>query len=197
MATPAKSEIQLLNNECCLVFDFGCYFPYSNFEMLTFNFSLGLEEFDDYKINHRYPNKNYHTISKKYGRKLSKIGYPYIMKLDEQSPMLLCLKAGINKQYITMIFPVQTNMTKDRPVSGLSLRYDFDKSEFHFTSYKKSVNRGAYHPHIWRNHEIEGDRKGNNDILLNPPCKVGGGSCTLLYDNVIEPCSTTLSDLLL
>lgn len=197
MVTPAKNEIQLLDDECCLVFDFGCYFPYSNFEILTFNFSLGLEEFDDYKINHRYPNKSYQTISKKYGRKVSKIGYPYIMKLDEQSPMLLCLKVGIDKQYVTMIFLVQTNMTKDRPVSGLSLRFDFDKSEFHFTSYEKAESCRVYHPHIWRNHEMEGDRKSYNDILLSSPCKVGGDSCMLIYNNIIEPCSATLSDLLL
>ena len=112
-----KNEIQLADDECCIVFDFGCYFPYANSEVLTFDFALGMEEFNDYKINHRYPNKQHQTISKKYGRKVSKLGYPYIMKLSEQHPMLLCLKVGIKEQYITMIFPLQTNMTKDKPIS--------------------------------------------------------------------------------
>lgn len=36
-----EAEIQLADDECCLVFDFGCYFPYSNTEDLIFDFSLG------------------------------------------------------------------------------------------------------------------------------------------------------------
>ena len=38
-----KDEIQLADDECCIVFDFGCYFPYSNFEVLNFNFTLGVD----------------------------------------------------------------------------------------------------------------------------------------------------------
>jgi len=182
-----KNEIQLLDNECCIVFDFGCYFPYSNFGVLTFAFSLGIKEFDDYKINHRYPNKKYQTISKKYGRKVSKIGYPYIMKLYEQSPMLLCLKVGINKQYITMIFPLQTNLTKEKPICELSLRYNFDKSEFDFMSRRN----------IWTNHEIKIERNGCNNVLLSTPQMVGDDSCTLIYENIIEPCPEVFSGFLL
>lgn len=188
-----KNEVQLTDSECCIVFDFGCYFPYSNFEILTFDFSLGMEEFDDIKMNHRYPNKHYQTISKKYGRKVSKIGYPYIMKLDEQSLMLLCLKVGINKQYITTVFPLQTNMTKDRPICGLSLSYNFDKCEFDFMSHEKAED--GWHHHTWRNYEVESDRIGNNNVLLNPPRKIEDDSYTLIYDNIIEPYPATLSDL--
>ena len=28
----------------CIVFDFGCYFPYSNQDILTLNFKLGKEK---------------------------------------------------------------------------------------------------------------------------------------------------------
>ena len=31
-----KNEIQLAKDECCVIFDFGCYFPYKNTEDLTF-----------------------------------------------------------------------------------------------------------------------------------------------------------------
>lgn len=79
-------------------------FPYSNSNGLTFDFSLGMEEFKDYKINNRYSNKYYQTISRKYRRKVSKIGYPYVMKLNEQAPMLLTLKIGIEDKYITLVF---------------------------------------------------------------------------------------------
>lgn len=190
-----KDEIQLADDECCIVFDFGCYFPYSNFEVLNFNFTLGMETIDDCKINHRYPNKSYQTISKKYGRKISKIGYPYIMKLKEQSPMLLCLKVGINEECLTLVFPIQTNMTKDEPICGLSLHYFFDKSEFYFMSYEKAKDCGGYQ-HIWRNYESKDKINNDNEILLNNPHRAGD-SYTLIYDNVIEPYPQALSDFML
>lgn len=191
-----KDEIKLTDDECCVVFDFGCYFPYANFEILTFGFSLGMEEFDDYKINHRYPNRYYQTISKKYGRKVSKLGYPYIMKLNEQSPMLLCLKVGIKEQYITAIFPLQTKMTKDKPVCGLTLRYNFDESKFCFISYEKAED-GGWRRHSWYSYEVESDRLCDYDILLNTPQRVSNDSCTLIYADIIEPCPSPLLDLML
>jgi hypothetical protein len=191
-----KDEIQLADNECCIVFDFGCYFPYSNFEILTFDFSLGMEEFDDYKLNHRYPNKHYQTISKKYGRKVSKIGYPYIMKLDEQFQILLCLKLGIKEKYITTIFPLQTNMTKDKPTCGLSFHYYFDENKFQFMSLEKLEDKGWHH-HIWSSHEVENDGKSYKDVLMRTPRRVDDNSSTLIYEDIIEPFPATLSDLML
>lgn len=194
-----ENEIQLADDECCIVFDFGCYFPYSNVEILTFGFSLGIVEFDDYKINHRYPNKNYQTISKKYGRKISKLGYPYIMKLDEQKdqiPMLLRLRIGLKKQVLNLVFPLLTDMTKDKPICGLSLHYDFDKSEFHFTSHEKAKDVGWY-CHNWYSCKVESNRKCDNDIILNPPQSIGDDSNMIVYDDIIKPYSLPLLDLCL
>lgn len=56
----------------CIVFDF----PYADQDFLIFKFKLGEEELEPYKYNHRYPNKDYVTISKKMGRRVSRIGYP-------------------------------------------------------------------------------------------------------------------------
>ena len=195
-----KDEINLADDECCIVFDFGCYFPYSNTDILTFGFSLGAEEIHDYKINHRYPNKYYQTISKRCGRKISKLGYPYVMKLSDQTTtpitMLLCLKVGIiDEQYITAVFPLQTSLTKEKPICGLSLRYYFDKSRFCFTSYEKAEN--GWHQHNWRNYEAENDIRCDTDILLNAPHRVSDEGYMLLYDNIIELYSSPLLDLIL
>lgn len=190
-----QEEIQLAGDECCIVFDFACYFPYINPEILTFDFSLGMEEFDDYKLNHRYPNHSYQTISKKYGRKISRLGYPYVMKLNEQGTMLLSVKVGLKGEYITMIFPIKTNMTKDKPVCGLSFRYNFDKSDFHFLSHEKCED-GGWYPYYWHNHEIEDSRKSGIDVTLNAPHIVDENSRVLIYDDIIEPCPSALLDLL-
>lgn len=192
-----KSEIQLADDECCIIFDFGCYFPYSNFEELTFEFSLGMGEFSDYKINHRYPNKGWQTISKKYGRKVSKLGYPYITKLSDQTPMLLCLKVGLKEKCMTLVFPIQTSMTKDKPICGLSLNYEFDKSSFYFTSHQKAEDGPGWYSRRWWNCKVDGVELSEFDTLLSPPHRVSDDSYTAIYGDVIEPCPSALSDFLL
>lgn len=191
-----KSEIQLADDECCIVFDFGCYFPYANQEILSFGFSLGTERFEDYKLNHRYPNTGYRTISKKYGRKISKLGYPYIMKLDKQGIMFLCIEVGLKGECLKLIFPIETRMTKESPACGLSLHYFFDRDEFCFTSYE-NVERGhgRWHQHNWSNYELQGI-KGKNNILLDTPCRPDD-TLTLRYDTIITPYPSALEDLLI
>lgn len=189
-----KNEIQLAEDECCIVFDFGCYFPYSNSNGLTFDFSLGMGEFKDYKINNRYRNKCYQTISRKYERKISKIGYPYVMKLNEQAPMLLTLKIGIKDKYVTLVFPIHTKMTKDKPVCTLKFHYMFNKHEFYFISYEKAKDY-CYHQHIWRSYKAE-DKIKNNEIILNVS-NIIDESNTIVYEDTIEPYELALQDLIL
>lgn len=66
-----NNEIKLKEDECCIVFDFGCYYPYEDADHLFFDFEFDGQIFNDKVINHRYPNKSYQTITKKYGRRLS------------------------------------------------------------------------------------------------------------------------------
>lgn len=194
-----RKEIQLKEDECCIVFDLACYFPYSNQEILTFDFSLGMEEFTDYKRNHRYPNVGYETISKKYGKRVSKLGYPYIMKLDNQAPMLLVVKVGIKEECMSLVFPVQTSMTKEQPVCGLTMRYMFDESKFSFITYKKAEDGCGWNVYRWFNHEIGEDAKQPNDVVLNPPHLVGSNEkkATIVYENILTPSPSRLDDFLI
>lgn len=189
-----KNEINLAEDECCIVFDLGCYFPYSNANELTFDFALGMEQFNDYKINSRYPNKYYKTISRKYGRKVSKIGYPYVMKLNEQNPILLCLNIGVKDKYITLIFPIHTKMTKDKPICALKFHYMFDENKFYFISHEKSKEL-SYHQHIWKNYKSENETNNDNEIMLNV-LSIDKDSNTIIYEDIVEPYSLSLQDLL-
>lgn len=190
-----KKELKLLNmqdDECCIIFDFGCYFPYANSEVLNFGFSLGEEQLEPVKINHRYPNKGYQTITRKYGKQLSKVGYPYIIKLDEQHPMLLCIKVGLKDQHVNIVLPVHTNMTKDKPFCILKLHYNFDKNRFEFISYDKCD--GGWTQYYWYSHDT--DNACKNDIILNPPKRIDN-ILTVIYDDVITPYPLALNDLIL
>lgn len=191
-----QNEIQLKDDECCIVFDFGCYFPYSNFEVLNFSFSLGMESFDDVKVNHRYPNKSYQTISKKYGRKISKMGYPYVMKLNEQGPMLLCLKVGLCDKYMTLVFPVETNMTKEKPICGLSLHYMFDDSKFYFESHELAEDGIGWHPHDWYSNNWDKPIHDDSGVLMTAPHRINDESFILLYADFITPYAQALDNCL-
>lgn len=188
-----NEEIQLKEDECCIIFDLGCYFPYANPEILTFDFSLGEEKFNDYKKNRRYPNSSYQTISKKYKRKVSRLGYPYIMKFDEQDIMLFCVNIGIKEEYVSLVFPLQTKMTKDKPICSLKLLYNFDENKFRFLSHEKQEN-GGWYQHNWLSHDY--DIKNENDTVLKTPHRIED-SLTMVYEDIIEPCPSMIADLLM
>lgn len=184
-------EIQLKEDECCIVFDLGCYFPYLNAEILTFDFQLGEETIGDYKLNHRYSNRGYQTISKKNGRRVSKLGYPYVLKLNEQIVMLMCVKIGIKDKYITLIFPVETNMTKDKPICFLSLHYIFDENRFNLSTFEPTDNCGLRH-HYWLSKQS--DNITEYDTVLSPPSIIEK-SKTLIYHDVITPYASCLKQI--
>lgn len=178
-------ELQLAEDECCIIFDFGCYFPYANTKDLTFAFHLGEEELAPYKLNHRYPNRNYQTISKKCGRRVSKLGYPHIMKLDEQGPMILSIDIGIQDEYMTLVFPIDTHMTKECPVCVLTLRYNFTNRQFYFISKERTSPTSSVW-HYWYGYTPKQELENEHAIILSPPSRIDD-STILLYQDVIEP----------
>lgn len=193
-----KNEIAPKDDEGIIIFDFSCYFPYSNWEVLTFDFSLGEEKLKDKKINHRYPNHNYQTITRKYGRKLSKVGYPFVVKLDDQKqPMLLCVNVGLKGNCVTLIFPLLTSLTKENPVCALKMRYDFDNDRFYFETYERHEDGGSTPMFWYSNNEYMQNctKEWGKEFsqVLQPPQRIED-SFTLLYSDIITPIALPLSD---
>lgn len=201
-----NDEIKLKEDECCIVFDFGCYCPYVDTEHFVFDFEFDGQAFNDKVINHRYPNKAYQTITKKYCRRLSKVGYPYIFKLDEQGVKMLHIKIGLQsdklKQYITLNIPIETHMTKDRPACALTLRYFFDENRFIFES-GEHLPKSGWQIHRWTDYSGKELKKKGYDIeynmeyltVMDCPCKTGESDFT--YSDVIILCASKVSDLVI
>lgn len=183
----------------CILFDFGCYFPYSLQEILNFSFQIGNTKIDDYKLNNRYPNKNYVTISKKYGRKVSKIGYPYYLDIGAHT-ILLQIQVGIKSEYSTLenegstlIFPIEVTLSEDKPVCGLRMKFIFDEMGIDFISYKK-CDIGGWKRTIWTNHTADLAKSHENAIELDIPAQMNESS--VIYSTVIAPFPQRLEDLL-
>lgn len=191
-------EVQtgLNNNMGCIIFDLSCYFPYIEQDKLTIDFSIGLEKCDDIKLNHRYPNKSYITVSKKNGKKLSKMGYPYFCELGKPIPMLLKINIGFTDEEdtITYIFPVEVELTKEKPVCYLTFRQNFETSFIQlFTTYH--CEGGGWRTITWTNDEKEDNYKGMKTIFLQPPSMIDDG--IFVYQDVITPIAQKVDELLI
>ena len=159
---------EITNGKGCIVLDFSCYFPYANQDCLEFKFKLGEDELEPYKYNHRYPNRDYVTISKKMGRRVSRIGYPVFVDLNDEYFFILEIEVGI-KDYKTVQlgFPVIIKLTEEKPVCNLGFRFNFDAATFQFESYYEHENDGMIgHRHtIWTNKE---EHNIENAIVITP-----------------------------
>ena len=180
----------------CIIFDFAAYFPYSN--NLIFNITLGTNELPDQKLNHRYYwNKNFKTISRKYGRKVSKIGYPHFFSLEDDIALLV-VEVGVCKpnetdtnEIIKAIFPLKLSLTKDKPICGLSLNLNVEKMEFYFESYGKKEENSSIESIRWSS-----DPKTDNVVPLE--IADADKECgSLLFCTPLEPFAVTPEELII
>ena len=157
-------ECEVNAGKGCIVIDIGCIYNSCDSELRSLcildNMVLRLlvdgKELDDCKLNHRYPNGLYTTISKKTGRRVSKIGYPYFVEPENfKKKMELQLDIefvrGENKvlDKTTLILPIQLNLDADNPVCGLSLHYQFRKTDVVKIWSYQSCEDGGWKPSIW------------------------------------------------
>ena len=196
---------QLENGKGCIIFDFGFYYPYKlrENENVIFEFKLGETDMPAYKLNHRYNNKAYYTITRKKGRGLYKCGYPYFFDIEKEDPFLalLCLKVGVarddKEEAVNMIFPIKFEPTKERPVLGLSMNLNYDDGEIMFTSYEKlEKDQYGYGGYYWSNRMTVKERLGDACTLLIPDVvDKDKGNC--IFVPPIEPKSQILEEILL
>lgn len=166
-----------------LMLDIGMYFPYANQDILHFSVGLvemadiavdphiGLnnkERFTDVVFNHRYPNGNYVTMSKKNGRRISKTGYFLNDNFDElNGKKWLMVDVGIGEAGdIHTAIPVEINLNEENPVASITLRWNMKEPnapEFSMILHK-FINGG------WKRTQYLSYAKENmdkHDILLN------------------------------
>lgn len=189
-------QTELDDNMGCIILDISCYFPYIEQEKLTIDVSFGKEKCNNIKLNHRYPNKGYVTVSKINGRKLSKMGYPFFCELDNSHPMLLKIDIGFKDEEdtITYIFPIEVKLTKEKPVCYLSFRQYLNTSLIElFTTYH--CEDGGWRTITWTNDAEFNNHKGMKTIFLQPPNMIDDGK--FVYQDVITPTEQKVDELLL
>ena len=135
-----KEEIQSEPNMGCLIMDLSAYFPFIDQEVCELEFRYWFEngEFvqpSDYRLNHRFNNISYRTLTKKYGRRVSRLGYPIFVSLKNAKErtffleLKFCLNHSWYKSEFYMLLPMKLNMTEEKPVVFLEIRYLMDEME--------------------------------------------------------------------
>lgn len=176
-----EKEMQEFGNgaNACIVFDFGII---NYLESLDFSFSLGMENMKDIKLNRRYPNKTYRTITRKYGRKLSKVGYPYMLKIEEpiNETWLLAVKVGEKEtdNYLEMMFPLEVNLSKEKPFLRIQFLID---NEFNLWISSSRYSKTDYK--IENVSLTNKYNKNNCKNMLETPTK--NGEHMLIYSDVL------------
>lgn len=199
---PVEIQDRLDGNTGCIVFD--CAVMNLGPFDIDFKIQMGMEILPDQIINHRYPNKRYYTLVKKTGRKLSKIGYPYFFNLTEKQSRICLFSIKINfsakigeiKQSVQMVFPLQLNMTKEKPVCGLMLRYIPKDGTVYLESYYKDGI--GYKNCLWVNKDEDTYKRRCNDFVLlhGTVDYIEDKNEMVIYGNIIEPFPSTLDELL-
>lgn len=193
-------ENEVVNNhKGCLVLNSMVYFPFKNTPECNFQFSVDVNHhhFDDFKLNHRFPNKGYYTISKRYGRRLSKIGYPYFFDIKNgPQKFLISIHVSVFEDKMNIVFPVEINVTEDNPVCGLEVRFMFQKGEFILQTYARHDD-GGWESFRWYGYmnQDEIDELDNVKVMGSPGLNVE--TKTLFFDTVVKPVPQKLEDLLI
>jgi len=134
--------------------DFSAYFPYENQDILELDASLSthlmesgnvLNIRDLGKLNHRYPNYGYVTLSQKFGRKICRCGSiiqrPHAELTNYKYLNLTYNVKGLNTVRSRMIVPININTSDEKPCAVIEARFmleDFNRPDLILTIYEKN-----------------------------------------------------------
>lgn len=139
----------------CILFDISHYIEAVNLPpIFDFSFSVNGENCGDFVVNHRFPNHFYWTLSKKNGRRLSKAGYPFYIKLEkftgELSVQVNAKMAGYHTSYLLHFL---APLTHENPVCGTAIRNDFPNKKLLVTANEPAD--ACWYPHTWEYHQLK------------------------------------------
>lgn len=198
-----QREIWLHEDEGCVILDLACLWRLSKrflftFSITPFNTDSGevgnTIKTSDFILTHRYPNKGYYTVSKIMGRRVSELGYPYIINLNGPKSFFLNITVPSN---ITLKFLVTTKLTLEKPYSVLTFFDEMADKRFSLQSFEKAEHSNGWVRHTWSNYQLEDNSSnGDYDHILGTPTFLNKENTVLYYpDEIILPASK-LEDLL-
>lgn len=136
-------EIVYGEDECILILDIAYYGVIENVNYLPtrLNFLLNDRQYNDFKVNHRYPNDSYLTITKTYGKYVSRLGYPVVLKLEEaKKPLKITLQIYSTKddeEFLSLQINLylQMNCDQDHRIGDMVINHFYDPNILKLCAY--------------------------------------------------------------
>lgn len=130
------------------IIDFGAYFPFCNQEILKLDCSIGTDEAilssENKKLNHRYPNKGYVTLSKKCGKHVCYSGYFWEQDIDFLNSIKhITFSFGAQGQIVNLTVPTTLSLDRNYPYTAIDCNVDLEDVENDI-----NVDITAYHPDL-------------------------------------------------
>ena len=150
MYTEIKADLEQdenLDGCACLILDGGVIYEGVSEKSVEFTIDIDGKKLPDSVVNHRYPNKIYHTFTKKYGKRRSTIGYPILFGFDKNGRVSKTIQMDIHIEIegrsINISVPIKLNMSRENPVCGLEFHI-FYKGLIRFFSYEHDTGLGGW-----------------------------------------------------
>ena len=116
-----REEIQLADGEGCIIFNFGYQLSPQETD-LEISFCLGMEE--EQKSEHLPLIKGHEVAVKNYGDKLSTVGYPYKVKLNESNLSIVTIHFDTKRNGVpgrlSVSFGINGILTKEEPLANVT-----------------------------------------------------------------------------
>lgn len=120
------------NNKGCIILDLAFFIPLKLQKAYDIDFALEdsttkinagfLVKTDDYKLNHRFSNKKYLTVSKKIGFRTCKCGYPIFVDLDKKEFILRIRLFNEKNESLHLCFPIYVSLTPEKPFATFTFK---------------------------------------------------------------------------
>ena len=127
-------EIVYGEDECIFILDIAFYGVIGNVNYLPtrLNFLVNDRQYNDFKVNHRYPNDSYLTITKTYGKYVSRLGYPVVLKVAEaKEPIKVTLQMYTTRNdeeflELQVNLFLQMNCDMKHRIGDMTIKYFYD-----------------------------------------------------------------------
>lgn len=156
MYTEIKADLEQdenLDGQACLILDGGVFCENEDEKSIDFTIDIDGERLPDSVVNHRYPNTSYHTFTKKYGRRRCKVGYPILFEFDENGRVSKTIQLNVHVKTsdhsLNITIPVKLDLTREKPVCGLTFYIYFNSLLLRFFSYEFDTKSGFWNQHEW------------------------------------------------
>lgn len=189
-----REEIQLAEGEGCIIFNIGYQLSPQETD-LQISFCLGME--DEQKCEHLPLIKGHEVAVKNYGDKLSTVGYPYKVKLDESNLSIVTIHFDTKRNGIpgrlSFSFGINGMLSEKEPLANVTVLLNYTC----FTVFSiKNYDQERIYLRKMSTYRDAKDAPGHDEIIIEPTeiVEYDENSAHVIYGDVLDFHAASFTD---